>query len=370
MASLSASLSTSLSSAASTCSAATVTWTRAVTPLLLLRRTAAAAPLARPAATRTLSSSTTTLLRRAMASTPPQRNAQPTGPPTPTAPPTSNSPPALPRSAVVEDALAARVTFFGERHHEPAILREQLRLLSGLAGALRETTATTPPPLTLVLEMFHLGQQPLLDAFNAGRADLAEVEQAYARSGEGFAVEHYSQLLVAARALGVPVQGGFVAREVAQLAYKQDLSAAIDRACALYGLPRDFFVPGSAAHYARFHQLVAGPDAPVSDRYRRLFDAQVLKDSAMAWRIRATLAAARSPDARVLAICGTGHVDFRFGVPERVAPPYSAFVITAREQGDDADEDGIADCILAFTPEPLDPTATVGPPRDDDPHPM
>jgi len=256
-----------------------------------------------------------------------------------------------------------------------------LRLLSKLAHAVRAQAEAAPAPvptLTLVLEMFHLGQQPLLDAFNRGEVDVAEVEQEYARSGEGFAVEHYIQLLVAARALCVPVQAGFVAREVAQLAYKQDLAAALDRATALYGLPRDFFVPGTEAHYRQFARLVSGgaggaggDEGPPPDRFRRLFDAQVLKDSAMAWRIRETLRAAPTPQCRVLAICGSGHVDFRYGVPERVEPPYRTFVITARTPDEpDGDEEGIADCVLSYEPEPMDDTFTVGPPRDDDPHPM
>ena len=212
--------------------------------------------------------------------------------------------------------------------------------------------------------MFHLGQQALLDAFSAGRVDLAEVEQACARTGDGYAVEHYSQLLVAARALKVPVQAGFVSREVAQVAFKESVDVAVDRAPALYGLPRDFYRPGTDTHFAYFRQLLAdaASDSTVapSPRVRSYFNAQVLKDSAMAWRIRETLRTAPTPECRVLAICGTGHVDYRHGVPERVDPPYPAFVITTRAHDEDADEDGVADCILTYTPEPLDPAFTLG----------
>jgi uncharacterized iron-regulated protein len=268
----------------------------------------------------------------------------------------AGGPARLAADAVVAAAARVPVVLFGERHHEPAILRAQLALLAGLARALQQRGAA----LALVLEPFHFGLDPVLEAFSRGHADVGDVQQACAREGDGYDPQHYGELLVAARALGVRVHAGFVPRTLAQAVYKEGLDVALARAEALYGMPRAAYVPGTEAHYAQMHRLLRGPDAPVTDGLRGLFAAQVLKDSAMAWRIRtvATGTHAGPAPVHVLAVCGSGHVDYGYGVPERLGPGLPSYTITTRTHGvqgqQQADEDGVADCVLQYTPDASD----------------
>lgn len=78
---------------------------------------------------------------------------------------------------------------------------------------------------------------------------------------------------------------------------------------------------GSEDHYNYFESLISGrdlnSDQQLGDNFRRIFPAQVLKDCAMASAVRRTLEAAPEED-RLLVIAGLGHLEYRFGVPERV----------------------------------------------------
>ena len=80
-------------------------------------------------------------------------------------------------------------------------------------------------------------------------------------------------------------------------------------------------MPGSEAHYNFFESLISGrdlnSDKTVGDNFRRIFPAQVLKDCVMASQIRRALETADKED-KLLVIAGLGHLEHRFGVPERV----------------------------------------------------
>jgi len=58
---------------------------------------------------------------------------------------------------------------------------------------------------------------------------------------------------------------------------------------------------------------------PPDDRFRRIFPVQVIKDTAMAHNIVREFRNRNTDDMfKFLIICGSGHCDYRFGVPERV----------------------------------------------------
>ena len=99
---------------------------------------------------------------------------------------------------------------------------------------------------------------------------------------------------------------------------------------------------GSEAHYNYFESLISGRDvnsgtAP-GENFRRIFPAQVLKDCAMAGRVRRGLENAAEAD-KLLVIAGLGHLEYRLGVPERVdrydiLPREEAAIITVRDIAD------------------------------------
>ncbi|KAJ3084510.1 hypothetical protein HK102_000629 [Quaeritorhiza haematococci] len=256
----------------------------------------------------------------------------------------------------------SRVVIFGEQHNQPNILRAQLGLLIALAN-LRAGGST----LTLVLEMFSLEQQHVLDAYMSGSINLQQLQQMYAQTGsEGFdvGITRYGQLLEKARELGVSVRAGFVPRSVARLCMN-DLAKAkeIAREKGWIDADEDSYMSGTEEHFRYFKSLITGdkfvpsssetssaagqtshpPSKPTVSRIthsmeqldtddsdphqtaddvdaglRRLFPAQVIKDVGMANAIANVLRTAPTPRCRVFALCGSGHCEYGLGIPERV----------------------------------------------------
>merc|ERR1712106_63119 len=96
---------------------------------------------------------------------------------------------------------------------------------------------------------------------------------------------------------------------------------------------------GSEDHYNFFDSLISGRDLnsnqEVSERFKKIFPAQVLKDSVMASSIRRGMERSGLGD-KFLVIAGSGHVDYRFGVPERLdrlnlLPRNETCIVTVRD---------------------------------------
>jgi uncharacterized iron-regulated protein len=78
---------------------------------------------------------------------------------------------------------------------------------------------------------------------------------------------------------------------------------------------------GSEEHYNVFESMISGRVLAVSqtptDRFRKIFPAQIIKDAAMANKIVKTLNEGNKDD-KILVLMGKGHCEYGFGVPERV----------------------------------------------------
>ena len=70
--------------------------------------------------------------------------------------------------------------------------------------------------VTVVMEMFNLQQQPLLDAYQADQISLAELKNKY-NGTEGFALEHYGYILEVSKFLGAKLVAGFVPKPFCQM---------------------------------------------------------------------------------------------------------------------------------------------------------
>jgi len=115
-----------------------------------------------------------------------------------------------------------RVTWFGEQHHQPAVLSAQLQLLAALHDA------SAGRQVHLVLEPFALPDQALLDAFARRELPLGKLAGLYnEHSEEGFGLAHYAPLLVLARDLKVKVWAGFPPRSWARAVFKQERADAM-----------------------------------------------------------------------------------------------------------------------------------------------
>ena len=108
---------------------------------------------------------------------------------------------------------------------------------------------------------------------------------------------------------------------------------------------------GSEAHYNFFESLISGrdlnSDQTAGENFRRIFPAQVLKDCVMASQIRRALQSAGTED-KFLVIAGLGHLEYRFGVPERVdlhdiMAKDETCIITVRDMADLPNEEPLED---------------------------
>ncbi|PRP74437.1 hypothetical protein PROFUN_06566 [Planoprotostelium fungivorum] len=214
----------------------------------------------------------------------------------------------------------------------------------------------------LVLEQFNVKQQHIINQYRLGHLSLDQldslynspetIKQAASLSSvpqkesptpsleapyvkEGFSIlTHYHLLLDLAKEMKVKVQAGFPPRGVASYMYKNGRESTVhlladlfphppNHIKALQPLDNDYghsmFIKGTQEHYEQFRNtmtgLVSGGD---EEKIKRLFDAQVLKDSVMAAKIFSLVANSSSDDVNIMVIAGTGHLDYGFGVPERV----------------------------------------------------
>ncbi|EDO35870.1 predicted protein [Nematostella vectensis] len=234
---------------------------------------------------------------------------------------TEHGPPGFLFEKVMSRARDSRVVLFGEQHEEPSILKAQLCVLERMVTE-QEQNSTHPSSVTLILEMFNVQQQPLLDAYQEDQITLQDLENQY-RGTEGFQITgHYGFLLEAAKNLQVKIVAGFAPKSLCYLMIKEGKESMLEKAKELVGFEEDFYVDGSEEHYEYFQGLISGNQETVTDRYRKIFPAQILKDSMFASTVLRTLSI--SDQIKVLGICGSGHVDYKFLVGDLslCRPPY------------------------------------------------
>eukprot|EP01135_Chromosphaera_perkinsii_P010774 Nk52_evm1s2217 gene=Nk52_evmTU1s2217 len=270
---------------------------------------------------------------------------------------------------------APRVVYFGEYHHQREILKAQLLLLDGLAKQ-RETAAQKPcyctapstssgeikqPKLHVVFEMFNFNHQAMLDAFIGSRAqtennnaqqqndaDLDALREGYISPaacvngvGESFDLNHYGLILELLRewnqesAMGgaIKVHGGFIPKGIAKGAMGRHAADQVWDSPALNGqyesygkiLTKVYRLDSFQEHFYnafqyRFTQeLLPENNGEQQRKYEKIFHAQLMKDSSMAWKVSSILESPDfTPDCRVVVLAGVGHVEFGCCVPEGV----------------------------------------------------
>ena len=220
--------------------------------------------------------------------------------------------------AKMTDLLASRpstkIVAIGEHHHQPAVLNLQLQLLDWLSSR-------HPQETVLVVEYFNLTHAKLLADFDSRKIDLPELASIYAESGENFdVVGHLAPLLLLAREKNLPIIPGFPPRAWTR-EFLQDRERVLARLKEKfsYDRPEDTRVK-HFAHEAYLESLLSG-DAPRETipegevrKGARILPAQLLKDAVMAWAIDQQVARGK----KVIVLAGVGHLEYRFGVIERV----------------------------------------------------
>ncbi len=203
---------------------------------------------------------------------------------------------------------ARRVVLLGEIHDSEADHRWQLATIKRLYAA--------HPDLVLGFEMFPRSDQPVLDAWVAGRLTQAEfLAQSDWKAVWGFPPELYLPIFRFARDHSVKMLALNVSHRLVHLAGSGGWAAiaAADRE----GVAEPAR-PGEA-YRASLAEVMAGHGGPKlsASALARFVDAQTVWDSAMAQAIAAQHA--RAPERQVVAITGLGHLENRWGVPHQLA---------------------------------------------------
>jgi uncharacterized iron-regulated protein len=208
---------------------------------------------------------------------------------------------------LLDDLAEVRVIYLGEIH---TIARHH-KLQADILNRLKERGLK----LALGLEMFSVQQQPILDRWLAGKQGIDDL------IGE-LGKEHWTNLkdyepaLTAARDLGIPVIGLNAPDKLVHKLAREGLAGLSPEETD--SLPKDL------------EQI-----NPLNDRLLRLrlrvhkaFEdkslhnivlAQALRDSTMARAVAEFLNSPKGKDYAMLVIAGSGHLNYGFGVPERVS---------------------------------------------------
>lgn len=213
--------------------------------------------------------------------------------------------------SVMRYVAQKRVVLLGERHDRYDIHRWQSHICASLL-ALRDD-------LAVGFEMFPLRLQPVLDEWVAGKLD-AETFLERAEWGKvwGFAADLYWPLFHFCREFRVKMLALNCLRDLVTRVGKEGWDAIPQE-------ERDGLTPARPASLAHREHLLrltnGGPpamqgkpaDAPEFDRFVR---AQQTWDRAFACNIAAYLN--EQPEALVVGIIGSGHMEYGFGTPDQL----------------------------------------------------
>jgi hypothetical protein len=192
--------------------------------------------------------------------------------------------------------------------------------------------------VTVVMEHFNLLQQKSLDNF-ALNGEVETLQHEYAKSSEGFRIDNtgYLPLLALIRELenvDSTVKAGFPPREWARVIMRQGIEALVEQneqalsSGVLQGFDRWDDIIVTPEHAAYIASSISGekPELPADLTQSGLKAAQAFKDAIMAWTIDKEVEAAESRQTAgeesskeiIVAICGSGHCEYDFGVTERI----------------------------------------------------
>ena len=267
-------------------------------------------------------------------------------------------------SAFLDRIAQCRLVFFGEIHSVPSIVNLQSLALERMAAEAAkledpQDAQTKSGTLHVIFEHFSFEMQELLDAYSKDDSSCDAFDtlvQRYRAIGtEGHDLAPYAPLLALSKRLpNVRLHAGFLPRTYARMLMQTRDPAATFQAARHWfernaasdtaeRLPNASSIGGtlqtSAFHYKLFTSMITGrnvhdepDDDDDIDRFRPLFQAQLLKDVAMAHKVSSLMTTSSSPRDKFLVLTGNGHVAYYHGVPERVLqdhPDASCLVVTS-----------------------------------------
>lgn len=203
---------------------------------------------------------------------------------------------------MLKEAAAARVVYVGEQHTAAAHHEVQLQVIRALhAGGAR---------LAIGMEMFDRTYQPVLDLWSQGALD----EEALLRRTHWYAnwrfdYALYREILAFARSERIPV----VALNLPFNIPPKIRVGGIDTLSAYEKrfIPHD--IDTGVAPHRQFAEKIFAQHGFKNTRFEDFYMAQCVWDEAMA-----DAAAARMPAGLMVILAGNGHIQYKYGIPERL----------------------------------------------------
>jgi uncharacterized iron-regulated protein len=220
----------------------------------------------------------------------------------------------VPSAVIAARAGEARVVLLGETHEVEEHHRWQLQSLAALHAH--------HPSLVVALEMFPRRVQPALDRWVSGELDEAAfLREADWRNVWGHDAAPYLPVFHYARMNRIPMVAVNVERSLVSAVGDRGLAAVPAAEREGVGEPAAALPAYEDELYGTWRAHLPAEDARTDeDRadpgFRRFVEAQLVWDRAMAEGIAA--AAARHPDAVVVALVGQGHVRHGWGVARQL----------------------------------------------------
>lgn len=223
-------------------------------------------------------------------------------------------------SQFLDDLNMARVIFVGEAHDQIGHHQVQMRVLQEFMERGKD--------VVIAMEMFERSQQPILDRWSQGLSTEKEfLKEIQWETTWGMDYHFYKGILDeiknrSLKVLGLNVQKELV-RKVAQNGIEK-LSFEDKK-----GLPEMDLT--DQHHRAYIASIYKSHHGGLAKGFEYFYQAQCLRDEAMAEAISDFLKSSEGQGKTVLVFAGNGHVVFNFGIPKRlnrrVSVPYRTIVL-------------------------------------------
>ncbi len=212
----------------------------------------------------------------------------------------------VPIEMVLDDLAGVRIIYLGELH---TIVRHH-RLQAELLRRLSDNGLK----LALGMEMFSDLQQPLLDKWQESNEPLSELIRNLGTE-RWTNLKDYEAVLLLARELNVPILGLNAPDKLVRKVAREGLEGLSDS--EREQIPRD--VEQINPLYDRLLRLrLRVHKAFEKKSLDRIVLAQAVRDAVMARNVVGFLDSPKGKDRVMLVIAGSGHLNFGFGIPERV----------------------------------------------------
>ncbi len=208
--------------------------------------------------------------------------------------------------AIIPRLVQKQVVYAGENHDDYATHLVQLELLKRLHAA--------HPDLALGVEYFQQPFQSVLDRFVAGEIDQNELllqSEYFDRWSYDWRL--YQPIFEYARAQRIPIIALNVASELHNQVAAGGIAALSEAERA--GLPE--IDRSDSAYREQLQTIFQQHPGAEQKSFDAFYEAQLLWDEGMAQRVAQWLTA--HPTGHMLVLAGTGHLQFRAGIPNRVA---------------------------------------------------